>query len=95
MTDLVVNLGLELDSGLDDINGSQGTVGNGTTKSTSKCEPEVSDISHLTFVGNTFMIQHRTCQRNIPGVEIKAGRGRLSGSLDGLLGVLDLVVGLA
>lgn len=37
-TNPVVNLGLELDSSLDDINGSEGTVGDGTTKSTSKSE---------------------------------------------------------
>jgi hypothetical protein len=35
----VEDLRLELDSGLDDINGSQGTVGDGTTKSTSESEP--------------------------------------------------------
>ena len=43
---LVVDLGLKLDSGLDYIDGSKGTVGDGTTKSTSKGEstlrPEIS-----------------------------------------------------
>lgn len=37
----VVNLWFELDSGLDDINGGEGTVGDGTTKSTRKSESRV------------------------------------------------------
>ena len=37
-TCLVVNLGLELDSGLNDIDGGKGTVGDGTSESTSKGE---------------------------------------------------------
>ena len=48
-TNLVVNLGLKLDSGLDDIDGGKGTVGDGTTKGTSKGEPGmgVSDCHQL------------------------------------------------
>lgn len=56
-TDLVVDLGLELDSGLDDINRSQGTVGDGTTKSTSKSEPWMSAMSH-------FPVRPRSCREN-------------------------------
>jgi hypothetical protein len=37
-TCLVVNLGLELDSGLDDIDGGKGSVGDSTSEGTSKGE---------------------------------------------------------
>jgi hypothetical protein len=36
----VVHLGFELNTGLDDIDGSESTVGDGATKSTGKREPE-------------------------------------------------------
>lgn len=38
---LVVNLGLELDGGLDDVHGGGGTVGDGTSDGSSESEPEV------------------------------------------------------
>jgi len=59
-------------------------VGNGTTKSTSKREP----VCQYTFVPSLE-------SRDIPGVEINTGRGLDSSGLDGLLGILDLVVCLA
>ena len=48
---LVVDLGLKLDTGLDDIDGGKGTVGDGTAEGTGKGETErLSDICMLALV---------------------------------------------
>lgn len=53
-TNPVVNLGLELDSGLDNVNGSESTVSDGTTKGTGKSESTylISNLNkqHTVFV---------------------------------------------
>lgn len=110
MTYLVVDLGLELDSGLDDIDGGEGTVGDGTSESTSKGEPGDTCQWMLQCLLRIVRVNvdanpafRRLLERKLslalvvedsPGVKVNTGRWLGSSGLDGLLGVLDLVVGL-
>lgn len=56
-TYLVVNLGLELNSGLDDIDGGQSTVGDGASESTSKGESASSQYNDASKVNVENLLQ--------------------------------------
>lgn len=69
-THLVVDLRLKLDTGLDDIDGREGTVGDGTTKSTGKGEP---NNQHVLSAPKDLDVERKTTHLAYKSTPVGAG----------------------